>query len=345
MTYRNLCCAACFLVLSGNSLWADVSYQETTQITGGAMLGVMKMAGAFARGGHKPTDPIQSSVAIKENRMVRKSADTATIIDLDKQTMLTIDYQKKSYSVMTFEQMRQMLERQTAKAKSEDGQKVNASVDVKLEETGQKRTIAGTETHEVVMTVTMSGTDSQSGQTGAMNVVSDMWLGSDFQGSDEIRNFNQRLGQELGSIPFGGANRPEISKAMAEMYKQGSKLGGVPLETVMKLGAAGQPANGSSSGSASATRPAANADNHSDQQASQPTSLSGVMAGALGQHFGFGHKKKPDSASNEGNGSGAAPNSTSDALIEMTSHTSNFSTGSVDTALFEVPAGFSQRSN
>lgn len=308
-------------------------------MTGGAMLGAMKMASAFSRKGHKPTDPIESSIAIKGNRMVRKSADTATVVDLDQKTMMTINYPKKTYSVMTFEQMRQMIDRQVAKGKSGESQKLSESLDVKVDDTGQKRTIAGTETHEMVMTVTMSGTDSASGQTAAMNVVSDMWLGADFQGANEVRDFNQRMGQSLGSIPAPGMGRPEISKAMAEVYKNNSKLNGVPVETLMKVRLAGQSAPGSSAPSTSAS----NSDSHSDPQPSQPTSLSGAMAGALGQRFGFGHKKKTDDSSNDASSSGAANSgSNSDSLIEMTSHASNFSTGSVDSSLFEVPAGFSQ---
>ncbi|HTC74711.1 MAG TPA: hypothetical protein VK684_03990 [Edaphobacter sp.] len=39
------------LVAAAASLHADFTYTETTQLTGGSMLGLMKMAGAFSKQG------------------------------------------------------------------------------------------------------------------------------------------------------------------------------------------------------------------------------------------------------------------------------------------------------
>src|SRR5438270_10916318 len=77
-------------------LLADFSYQENSQITGGALFGMMKLAGTFAHSGHKPTDPIISTLAVKGNRMVRKSEELITITDLDKQTVTTIHPAKRT---------------------------------------------------------------------------------------------------------------------------------------------------------------------------------------------------------------------------------------------------------
>ena len=92
-----------------SSLLADYTYQETTQLTGGSLLGMMKMAGTFSSQARKLGDPVVSSVYIKNNRMARSSADTVEIIDLDKETITTVNYAKKTYSVMTFAQMKQMM--------------------------------------------------------------------------------------------------------------------------------------------------------------------------------------------------------------------------------------------
>jgi hypothetical protein len=85
---------------------ADFTYEQTSQMTGGAMLGMVKFAGAFAPKGQKPTDLIPTTVSIKGNRMVRKSPQQATIIDLDSQTITTIRFAKKTYSTMTFAQLK-----------------------------------------------------------------------------------------------------------------------------------------------------------------------------------------------------------------------------------------------
>src|SRR2546423_12769042 len=94
-----LCVPACLL--------ADFSYEESTKITGGMMAGMMKFAGAFSK---QAREPIQSNVAIKGNRMAHWSKDRATVIDLDSETITEINFPKKTYSVMTFAEMKQAME-------------------------------------------------------------------------------------------------------------------------------------------------------------------------------------------------------------------------------------------
>ena len=72
-------------------------------------------------------DPIVSTVAIKGNRMARVDPDHAEIIDLDAETITSIDLLKKQYTVMTFEQMKQQIE--AAAAKMKEQQAKNASAD------------------------------------------------------------------------------------------------------------------------------------------------------------------------------------------------------------------------
>src|SRR6476620_1861104 len=91
-------------VLSSTAVLADFQYQETTRITGG-------MAASMARfAGKKATEPPPTTVAVKGNRMVHVSSSRGEIIDLDKETMTHIDFDKKTYSVMTFEQMKQAMQ-------------------------------------------------------------------------------------------------------------------------------------------------------------------------------------------------------------------------------------------
>src|SRR5258708_10658821 len=88
-------------------LLADFSYEQSTKMTGGALMPMMKLAGAFSK---QAREPIQSNVAIKGNRMLHSSKDHAEVIDLDSETVTSIDLQKKTYSVMTFAEMTQAME-------------------------------------------------------------------------------------------------------------------------------------------------------------------------------------------------------------------------------------------
>jgi len=89
--YRNtvLTCLLCF---ASSSLLADFSYQESTHVTGGAVANMMRMAGAFSR---QAREPVMSTVAVKDHKMARLRQDSAEIIDLDKQTITTINFPRK----------------------------------------------------------------------------------------------------------------------------------------------------------------------------------------------------------------------------------------------------------
>src|ERR1019366_2485901 len=100
------------------TLRADFTYEETSKITGGSLMGMMKFAGAFSKDARKISEPTVSTTSIKGNRMVHRSADMAQIIDLDRETITRVDYTKRTYSVVTFEQMRQAMEDMSKKMQS-----------------------------------------------------------------------------------------------------------------------------------------------------------------------------------------------------------------------------------
>src|ERR1700755_2570614 len=107
------------LVAASASLHADFTYTETTQMTGGSMLSLMKMASAFSKQARQAGEPIVSTVAIKGNRMVHINPTNTEIIDLDAETITNIDTLKKQYTVVTFAQMKQQIEAAAAKAKEQ----------------------------------------------------------------------------------------------------------------------------------------------------------------------------------------------------------------------------------
>jgi len=60
---------ASVLTLTGSALLADFTYHETSTITGGMMLGMMKVAGVFSK---QAREPIQSTISVKGDRMVHR---------------------------------------------------------------------------------------------------------------------------------------------------------------------------------------------------------------------------------------------------------------------------------
>ncbi|HEY2015652.1 MAG TPA: hypothetical protein VGH38_19245, partial [Bryobacteraceae bacterium] len=189
--FRTVVTTTALLTLAASTMLADFSYQETTKITGGMLVSAMKMAGVFSKQARQAGEPTQSTVAVKGDRMVHRSPLHATVIDLGSQTITSIDLQKKTYSVMTFEEMKQAIEQmqQKMQQKQPNGEQADMKFKVSASTTGKSKQISGFEAKEMVLKMEMEGTDKKSGQTGSMVVTADTWIAPSVPGYSEVRDF------------------------------------------------------------------------------------------------------------------------------------------------------------
>lgn len=320
------------------TLFGDFSYQQNSRVTGGAMASMMKVAGAFSS---RAREPMTSTVLVKGHRMAHLGNDSAQIIDVDKETITSIDYAKKTFSVMTFEQMRQTMQ-DMAQRMGEKNNDADVEFKASVRETGQTKIISGLNAKEMILTLTMEGTDQKSGQQGQMAITSDIWLAPDIPGYDEVRELQRAMAAKIGWSPgqsFGSMmGRNGMMKGMAEAGKEMAKLNGVPVLQVMTVngsgtdtspagGAAAQPGNTAQAGDSSS-------------QAGAAEALKSL--GRLGGLGGFGRRKKDDSSSQQASSSNSANASSTASLMEITTESSGFSSSPIDTSKFEVPPGFQQ---
>lgn len=363
-------CAVVLCIAAENPLLADASYKETTQITGGSIVGMMKMAGTFSSQARKANQPITSEVYVSGNRMARVGPDAIEIIDLDAGTITHIDPTKHQYTTMTFDQMRQRLEQaqRDAEAKAKEAKpeaqqpanqpppNVDMSFDVHVRETGATKEVSGLNTNEAIMTMAMNATDKDTQQTGALAITNDMWLATSTPVYDEVRAFNEKFAKKMGQVFSGDEGlqgmqalmaQPGAAKGMSQMATEMSKLKGVPILQVMRMGttANGQPLPAASE----APLPASNAPampSAGDVAQQTTTSVLASKLGGFGGLGGFGHKKKqPDAAqpqTNDASATKAAPDPASSVLIESSTTLSDFSSAPVDGSHFQVPAGYQQ---
>src|ERR1700761_2651382 len=91
-------------------LFADASYQETTQVTGGALTEPLKKMSFLSKSMRDAFAPITSTTMVHGNQKAVINKDSMEITDLDRETMTHVDLLKKTYTVMTFAQMRQAFE-------------------------------------------------------------------------------------------------------------------------------------------------------------------------------------------------------------------------------------------
>jgi hypothetical protein len=352
------------------SSFADFRYDETTKVTGGSLVSMAKFAGAFSKQARQITDPVNSTILVKGNRMAHINPDTTEIIDLDQETITNIDHAKKTYSVVTFQQMKAAMEEAIRKAQAQQKQAPPPTTPasttpppemkfkVSVANTGAKKQVAGLDASESILRMTMEAKDQQSGQTGNMAITNDMWMAPEIPGYGEVRDFNSRMASKMGSM-IGGATgslspqmlgmQPGMSSGMADMAKEMSKLKGVPVSQIMRMGTTANgaplpaaseaplpPSNGPNTG-AIADQAAGSATNSAASSAASHISLPGI--GNLGG-FGF-HKKKPDQpAAQPAAASGPPPNAA--VLMESTVEMTGFSSAPVDATRLDVPAGYSK---
>ncbi len=321
------------LAASPGLLLADFSYRQTTKMTGGAMAGMMKFAGAFSK---KANQPVESAVYVHGNRMARINQSTGEIVDLDKETITQFDLEKKTYWTTTFAELKQRMEEAMQKMKSKQAAQPQQGAEMKFKvsskETGQTKTISGYEAKEVVLLIEMDATDQTKGTQAAANIESHVWLAPDIDGYDEVRDFERKMAQRIGMLPDQQlAQMRQSMQGMVEVNKQMADMKGIPVLTVMDIGL---PADAMAQAQGQQpSQPPTQAQQNNDSGGG----LSGLAArGILG---GFGRKKKANADQPDSPGASPAPPGT---LMQTTTESSGFSSAPVDSSKFEVPAGFTQ---
>jgi hypothetical protein len=354
-TFQTLTVLSCVLAIP-TALFADFSYQQTTQITGGSMLSMIKMAGALSSQARKAGEPVVTSVYLKGNRLANVSPDSIEIIDLDQETITRIDTAKRTYTVMTFQQMRdqmaraqQQMEKQQAEhpaaapAPNPNADNVTMSFDVHVRKTGTVRQVSGLTTSEAILTMMMNATDQTSKQTGAMAITNDMWVVPEIPGYGQMRDFYMRMAANMGTLPaqigmdFSRmlAQNPGASQGLADMAKEMQKVQGVPVMQVMRMGTTtdGKPLPAASEAPLPPdSSPAMPSGGDIAKQSAASVFTSHLPFG------GFGKKKQDDPP--PANQNSNTPPPTSAVLMESQTTTSNFSSDPIDPSHFEVPAGY-----
>jgi hypothetical protein len=343
--------------VSSLPLFADFSYQESSQITGGALAGVMKMASIVSK---EAGQPVQSAVSVQGNRMVRSSSRRIEVIDLDQETITVIDPAKKTYSVMTFAEMREAMQKAMAKAQSKPQTTSPSGVSdikVSLKETGESRELAGFPAKGWQMNLQMEMANEK-GEKGTFVVTSDMFLAGKVAGYNEVKEFHRKMaeklavgmmGSGLAAMMAGSAQSAQMAKGMEAFGKEAAKMDGLPLLTITRMGAS--PTGEPLAIAAPDTTPTPDVKKEAGRAATQgaadaaASAVLGRLGGLGGLGGGFGRKKKeqpvPAATTPEATSS-AGSAAESGVLMQMETKMDGFSAAPVDASKFAVPAGYKQ---
>lgn len=340
------------LLLAATSAFADFQYTQTTKITGGSAVQMMKMAGAVSRQARQASEPVTSTVLVKGNRMAHIGPDSTEITDLDRETITQIDHVRKQYSVMTFQQMKEKMQQAAQQARQKqgaNGQQPEMNFKANVRNTGATRRVAGLQATESILVLSMEAKDKQSGQAGAIDFTNDMWMAPEIPGYSEVREFEQRFAAKMG-LAMGNAMgsalpmQPGMAAGMGAVAKEMSKLKGVPVLQIMRVGsmANGEPLPAASEAPLPPSAPMPTAGEVAQESAtSTVTSRLGGLGGMAAGLGGFGRKKKP-ARTEEQQASAQTAQNGAFVLVESTTERSGFSSASIASSRFEVPAGYKQ---
>ena len=350
---------------------ADFKYTESSKMTGGAVMGAMKFAGVFSKQARDANGAQISTRAVKGNRLREENADgTVQVIDLDGKRFIKIDPKAKTYTILTFEQMKQQMlaaqERMKAEQAKQTGDgkpKANLKLTPKVEssETGATRSLLGLNAKEMKIRIEMlMETDDPKAQGQQISSVmdTDSWIAPAVPGYDELKQFYLKMAKQMDWVPgtvMGGLANSNVQVSMAELKRNNAKIDGIPLlQTVsMSLGGSAMataPTNPPSAPPAQAPPPPP------ATQTQEPTSAKDALAQGIAGHFGLGgfgkKKKKADDApaaeapqpanATAGAATPAPAPATPGSLMEMTIEVTTYSADTLDRSLFDVPAGYTE---
>jgi len=329
-----ICCsvALSLVAVGAGAAQAEVKTRNKSQVKFEGMLG--RMMGMF--GGKAVKEGVVATSAVKGDCMVTLNDTTGRIVDLAEEKVYELDLKKKSYTVMTFAELRQQLKeaqekaqrdaekaakeeagKEKEKAKEPDQKAPEMDVEFDVKETGERKAIAGYDAREVVMTITVHEKGRTIEDRGGLIVASDMWLGPEIPAMRELAEFQLRYWKAIAPEAPGMspeqlatvvAMYPLVKQAMDRLNREQVNMKGTPLLTVTTFDAV-----------KSADQMA------KDSQSSSGGGLSGGMSGMLARKM---MKKDKDEK----------PRVT---IFTINAETLEIAT-SVSAADLEIPAGFKQ---
>jgi hypothetical protein len=310
---------------------ADFQYTETSQVTGGALVGMMKFASVFARGDAKKQEqqsmqPTTTTHYVKGNRLRTDHTDgTAQIIDLDGRRVIAIDLNKKTYAVATFDQiqaaMQQAMQNLQAQMQQQNAQAAQQMQNAQIKITPTIHVTPGTgsrvilnqptnETNvqmDLAMQATATGANTPppgqpNSATATYSMNMDTFVAPSVTGYLEFAQFYRQLALQVNWMKLPAMNiqiDPRVQQGMSELQQNSDALKGFPLLSYvsMTIAANGQQLSAAAPGDAQSQQTTAPPPSPPQTSSSSGSSIPGSPSAAVMKGLGglFGKKKQDNS--------------------------------------------------
>jgi hypothetical protein len=247
------------ILLASRVMFADASYQETTQVTGGTMVDQLKSVSFLSKSMSNMFAPTTTTTMVHGNQKAVVRKESMEITDLDRETLTQVDLIHKTYTVVTFAQMRQAFanmpkQMEDAQANMKQAQEQQAqqpktdlktSFDISAKNTGVSKEINGLTAQEQLVTMQMHITDPNAPPSQAVNtmtyvVTTDAWIAPDPPEVKEIQDFDRRFGEKLmaGMDMSAFAAQMTQMRSMSQNPAMAQMFGGQPgsAEAMAQMG-------------------------------------------------------------------------------------------------------------
>lgn len=339
---RRLAVAAC-LTLAASAAARPAAAQDLTYTT----TTKMEISGTLGRILALVSDvdkPMVERTYFQGPRIRKDQEERSTIMDWDAGAMTLLDHPEKTFMRFDFATMAEQMAGAMGQEQPGAGEAPEVEVTVSTDRTGKTETIAGYSAEQVVLTIEVApkaqgGEEEQAQPTTAL--ITDLWLSTDFpehrmmqqtqgEAAERIRESSaQGMAQAMAALAGTNPAMKEGWEKNMEALKelQGTALRstthfvtvppGATLDRDKVLETAGekvQEGGGVAQGAANAARQAL-----------------GGLAGRLGRN-----RQQPQQEAS------AAPPSQA-VIMRVKTEISDVGTGAVDPAVFQVPAGYTEK--
>jgi hypothetical protein len=267
------------LIAAPIAAFGDASYERTTQVTGGQLIDSIKNMPFMGKQIRALTDPATETTMVSGNQKVVVGKDSTEITDLDKQVIVRIDNIKKTYSVMTFDDMRKFMADMPARMAQMQQQMKDAqakaqqqgpatppnlqfAVTANVTDPGVTREIEGKTAKQQFLIVKTVVTDTNNpGTSISYSLTTEIWttpeVPAEMKAVEEFdRRFAEKLmqGQDAAAIMAqwkamangAGAGmamlfsgKPGAADALAQMQKEMEKIKGTRILEITRMGGSG----------------------------------------------------------------------------------------------------------
>jgi hypothetical protein len=353
-------------LLLASTAAADVTIRETT---------VSEGLGGFGNGTTHRTMIVAGDVSRSEDEATYtgrfktlagggKPRTSVSITRIDREVIWDLDPQKKTYTELTFAEMREMMAKGLARAddagRDTGAKDAEMTFTVDVRRTGAKQDVNGFPAEQVVVTcVGRPKAADADAKDREVRFVMDLWLTKSAPGAKEMTEFGRRFAAKMGLDPqlsnIGGTVQQMYGGAMKELAAKMKDLDGYPVRSTFTIdGAAGPPAVSDEEAAARAAgrereKAQAEADEKAqDRQeagdigaaAASGEGVTGKLGGLLGRKLGGIAQRKTAEKVEKSAGEKASPGAAGDHVLKVVTEVTSISTSPAPAGSFDVPAGY-----